>query len=110
MRWFMSQLSLDDAASHAVRFENVSDQFMGFSLSGPKSREILSALCPGTDISNAAMPFMAARHVDVGPIPHATLTSISLPLSLPLIAKAYGCGIYQRRDRISDQFDRRDGV
>jgi len=48
-----------------VHCEDVTAGFAMFSLSGPRSREILQSLTD-TDLSNAALPFAAARLVDVG--------------------------------------------
>jgi len=74
-RWFLSQLPQDGS----VNFTNLSDQYMGFSLSGPKAREIMLSLCaPGTDLSNKALPFMAATRMDVGPCVDAVVARISL--------------------------------
>ena len=59
-RWFQEHLP-----ASGVVLENVSDVWTGFSLSGPRSRDILASLT-GTDVSNAALPFMAATHMEVG--------------------------------------------
>ena len=73
-RWFQSQLPHDGS----VTFANLSDQQIGFSLSGPRSREIMQALCPSADLTNKALPFMAATRLDVGPVPDAVVARISL--------------------------------
>ena len=59
MRWFNTHL--DDG----VNVRDISDIVTGFSLSGPKSREVLQKLTQ-TDISHEAMPFMACADMDVG--------------------------------------------
>ncbi|MEZ5873056.1 MAG: FAD-dependent oxidoreductase [Nitratireductor sp.] len=59
MRWFNTHL--DDG----VNVRDISDIITGFSLSGPKSREVLQKLTQ-TDISHEAMPFMACADMDVG--------------------------------------------
>ena len=73
-RWFHSQLPSDGS----VRICNVSDELMGFSLSGPRARDILAVLCPGQDVSNKALPFMAITTMDVGPVSNALVARISL--------------------------------
>ncbi|MDY0884178.1 FAD-dependent oxidoreductase [Dongia soli] len=61
MRWFQSHLPADDSV--AVR--DVTADWMGFSLTGPKTREVLSQLTT-EDLSHAAFPFLAARQMTVG--------------------------------------------
>jgi dimethylglycine dehydrogenase len=60
MRWFQQQLPPD-----GVRIENVTDEWMGFSVSGPAARGILADL-GHDDVSNEAFPLFAARRMDVG--------------------------------------------
>jgi dimethylglycine dehydrogenase len=62
MRWFRQQLPPD-----GVRIENVTDAWMGFSLSGPAARTILGELAHG-DVSNEAFPLFAVRTMDVGSV------------------------------------------
>ncbi|MEO1612419.1 MAG: aminomethyltransferase family protein, partial [Pseudomonadota bacterium] len=45
----------------------ISDAMVGFSISGPKSRDILASVTH-EDVSHAAMPFMACKTMDVGMI------------------------------------------
>ena len=59
MRWFL------DHASDGVTVRDISDATVGFSLAGPRSRELLSRLTD-RDISHEAMPFMACTEMDVG--------------------------------------------
>ncbi|HRC87633.1 MAG TPA: glycine cleavage system protein T, partial [Thermoanaerobaculia bacterium] len=59
MRWFKDHL---DAG---VEVRDISDATVGFSIAGPKAREVL-AEATGADVSNAAFPFMASRSMDVG--------------------------------------------
>ena len=59
-RWFA-----DCNPPSGVRIENLTEQWLGFAMSGPSSRELLSRLTD-SDVSNAAMPFMACRTMDVG--------------------------------------------
>jgi dimethylglycine dehydrogenase len=60
MRWFRAQLP-----PSGVSVRNVTDDWMGFSVSGPSSRSILETLT-GDDVSNGAFPFMAVREMDIG--------------------------------------------
>jgi 4-methylaminobutanoate oxidase (formaldehyde-forming) len=48
-----------------VRIREITNSFAVFNLCGPRSREILQALSD-EDLSNAALPFRAARHIDLG--------------------------------------------
>ena len=59
MRWFA------DHAREGVSVRDISDEMIGFSLSGPKARELLSR-ATHQDVSNAALPFMGATTLDVG--------------------------------------------
>jgi dimethylglycine dehydrogenase len=43
-------------------------QYVGLSVAGPISRELLQALSP-TDLSNAAFPFLSFRQLEIGMIP-----------------------------------------
>ena len=61
MRWF------DDHLAEGVTVRDISDAVVGFSLSGPKSRELLQRVTPD-DISHEAMGFMRCRDLDVGTI------------------------------------------
>jgi len=60
LRWFS-----DHAPPSGVAIENISESWIGFSLSGPKSREILERLTRA-DISDAALPFLGCRTLDIG--------------------------------------------
>ncbi len=70
-RWFRAQLP-----TSGVELRNLSNDWGGIALFGPRSRELLSQLV-GEDVGNAALPFMAARWVDVGVAP-ALLMRISI--------------------------------
>ena len=59
MRWFA------DHARNGASVRDISDDVIGFSISGPKARALLERVTH-QDVSNAAMPFMAAGVVDVG--------------------------------------------
>ncbi len=60
MRWFLANV---ERSGIAVR--NITDDWMGFSLSGPASRRILEALT-GANVSSDGLPFLGIREIDVG--------------------------------------------
>ncbi len=60
LRWFRDHLPRS-----GVEIRNLSEEWLGFSLSGPRSREILAALAD-EDVANAALPFMSCRTMNVG--------------------------------------------
>jgi glycine cleavage system aminomethyltransferase T len=59
-RWFDRHRGADD-----VTIRDVTADWTGFSLTGPKARDVLAALVT-EDISNQAFPFLSARRVKVG--------------------------------------------
>ena len=59
MRWF------SDYAREGVTVRDISDTVVGFSLSGPRSRDVLAALTH-QDVSHEALPFMGCTTLDVG--------------------------------------------
>jgi len=59
MRWFA------DHAMDGAHVRDVSDDVVGFSLSGPRSRDVLARVTH-QDVSNAALPFMGCMNMDVG--------------------------------------------
>jgi len=59
-RWFREQLP-----DRGVTLRNITDAWMGFSVSGPESRAILERLAHD-DLSDKAFPFLAVRQMDVG--------------------------------------------
>jgi dimethylglycine dehydrogenase len=59
MRWFADHLT------DGVSVSDISDAVVGFSLSGPRSRELLERVTAG-DVSSEAFPFMSCRPLDVG--------------------------------------------
>jgi dimethylglycine dehydrogenase len=60
LRWFDSSIP-----ESGVTLTNLSDRWLGFALSGPRSRELVSRLTT-VDVSAEAFPFMAARMVPMG--------------------------------------------
>jgi dimethylglycine dehydrogenase len=71
MRWFHRQGPPD-----GVDVRNITDDWMGFSVSGPASREIVAKLAR-EDLANEAFPFLSVRAMDVGSA-HAVVGRISL--------------------------------
>ncbi len=71
LRWFREHLPASGVSLH-----NLSDAWMGLSLSGPASRDLLSRLVPD-DLSDAALPFMAAQRCQVG-LADAVVARLSL--------------------------------
>jgi dimethylglycine dehydrogenase len=70
-RWFRQHLP-----STGVELRNITDGWMGFSISGPESRRILEPLTH-EDVSNEAFGFLTCRSMDVGTI-RAVVGRISL--------------------------------
>ena len=71
LRWFNDHLP-----PSGVRIDNLSESWLGFSLSGPRSRDILARLT-NADVSSAALPFMGACAFDVG-VTRAIVARVSL--------------------------------
>lgn len=71
MRWFNEHLP-----ARGVTIKNLSDDWMGFALSGPRSRDIVARILNG-DVSNAALPFLSFRHMEAG-FADAVVARISL--------------------------------
>jgi len=59
MRWFE-----DHMPSSGVTLRNLSDAWMGFAMSGPNSREVISRLT-ACDMSNAAFPFLSCAELPI---------------------------------------------
>ena len=60
MRWFQQHLS-----GNGVMVRNLSDEWLGLAIFGPRSRTLLARLTT-QDFSNEAFPFMSVRRMDVG--------------------------------------------
>ncbi len=65
MRWFRTHLPDRGTPDGQVEVRNITDERMGFSVSGPSSPEILERLAHD-DVSSEAFPFLAVRTIDVG--------------------------------------------
>ncbi len=62
LRWFESHLPERGVAIRAL------PEMTGFSIAGPKSRDLLAKLT-GEDVSTEAFPFMSFRRMDLGMVP-----------------------------------------
>lgn len=71
LRWFREHLP-----KAGVNIGNLSESWLGFSLSGPRSRDILAALTD-EDVSNTAVKFLSCQVMDVG-LSQAIVARISL--------------------------------
>ena len=71
LRWFRDHLP-----PAGVRLDNLSESWLGFSLSGPRSRDILAGLTRA-EIDNAALPFLGVCAMDVG-FTQAVVARVSL--------------------------------
>jgi dimethylglycine dehydrogenase len=60
MRWFA-----DHAPAMGVAIRNLSEDWLGFVVSGPRSREVLSRLT-SEDVSSAGFKFLTCREMDIG--------------------------------------------
>ena len=58
-RWFDAHLP-----AHGVTMRSLADEWMGFAIAGPRSRELLGRVS-SADVSGAAMPFLSFREIDV---------------------------------------------
>ena len=63
MRWFEDHI--DRARDGEVSVRDIADTMVGFSISGPGSRNVLENLTH-QDVSNKALPFMGCATLDVG--------------------------------------------
>ena len=61
-RWFEQNLTSETSG---VTITNLTDQWLGFALSGPNSRELVSRITT-EDVSDASIPFMSVRTIDLG--------------------------------------------
>ncbi|MCP4045831.1 MAG: FAD-dependent oxidoreductase [Gammaproteobacteria bacterium] len=71
LRWFREHLPRS-----GVRIENLSESWLGFSLSGPGSRDILCELT-SAEVSNAALPFLSCQKMNIATT-QAVVARISL--------------------------------
>lgn len=62
LRWFEAHLPRD------VTMRSLRNEWLGFALAGPRSRELLSRVCRD-DVSNAAWPFLTFRATELAMLP-----------------------------------------
>src|SRR5271163_1269832 len=81
-----------------VQVVSVTDEWAGMSIAGPKARAALKLSLPGQDFSDAALPHMGCREVDIDGIPLRTLRlSFSGELAYELYVPAgYGIALWER--------------
>ncbi len=91
LRWFERHLP-----DGGVAIRNMTAALTGFSISGPKSRELLAAMT-GEDVSDAAFRFLAARRLPIGPV-EALVLRISFTGELGYeiyVAPEYQLAVYE---------------
>jgi dimethylglycine dehydrogenase len=71
MRWFTEHLP-----QSGVTIRNLSDDWMGFAISGPKSRALMSRLA-SADLGNESFPFLSCAEMEVG-LARAIVARLSL--------------------------------
>ncbi len=59
MRWFHNYLT------NGVSIRDISDEILGFSVSGPNARKIVQKIT-NSDLSNQSFPFMSCQEMDMG--------------------------------------------
>jgi heterotetrameric sarcosine oxidase alpha subunit len=81
-----------------VQVVSVTDEWAGMSIAGPKARAALELSLPGQDFSDAALPHMGCREVDVDGVPLRTMRlSFSGELAYELYVPAgYGIALWER--------------
>jgi len=52
-----------------VHFTSVTDQWAGMAIAGPRAREVLARACEGSDVGNAALPFMGYLECRIADLP-----------------------------------------
>ena len=62
LRWFEAHMP------DGVTMRSLRNEWLGFAIAGPRSRELLSRVCRD-DVSNAAWPFLAFRATEVAMLP-----------------------------------------
>lgn len=63
MRWFESRLPAEGVSVQSLR-----SQLVGFSIAGPKARDLLERIA-STDISSDAFGFLSFKHMELGMVP-----------------------------------------
>ncbi len=63
LRWFEAHLPTSGVALRSLR-----NEWLGMAIAGPRARDLLARLC-ANDVSDAAMPFLAFREIEVAMLP-----------------------------------------
>ncbi len=72
MRWFLENLPEDGS----VTVKNLSADWCGLHLAGPRARDCLGQLTPA-DVGGNALPFLSARRMEVAGCPEAVVVRVS---------------------------------
>ncbi|MGX5804395.1 FAD-dependent oxidoreductase [Bradyrhizobium sp. Arg314] len=88
LRWFATNSDAN------VSVENLSDQWFGLMIAGPKARAVLERLVWHADVSNTAFPFLSMRRLELNCVPEAYVFRVSF--SGELGYEIYGPMCYQR--------------
>ena len=94
---WLDDLLQTDWPALEVYLTSVTTQWVTIALAGPKSRQLLSEVCHGIDLSPEAFPFMAIREGTVAGIP-ARVYSISFTGELSFevnVPASYGDALWQ---------------
>ncbi len=88
MRWFMSH------AIDGIAIENLSDQWAGLMIAGPKSRALLERISWHENVSNNMFPFLTAQRLELKAMPQALCLRLSFAGELGY--ELYGPAQFQR--------------
>lgn len=88
MRWFRAHMTEN------MRLENLSDDWAGLMIAGPKSRALLERIAWREDVSSVAFPFLHARQMDLDGMPDALCLRVSFTGELGY--EIYGPAQHQR--------------
>ena len=90
-----------------VRLTSVTDHWATAAVVGPKSRSVVSALCPDLDLSNESFPFMSVQSAQIGGIDARVFRiSFSGELSYEINVPAhYGLSLWEQIMNIGEPYD-----
>jgi len=100
LRWFEAHLPPSGVAIRSLR-----NDWLGFAIAGPRSRELLARVCAG-DVSDAASPFLSFRAMEVAMLPaHVGRISFTGELGYEIWVPADGqLALYDALLRAGDDF------
>jgi sarcosine oxidase subunit alpha len=80
-----------------VHVSSLTDQWAGMSLAGPRARDVLARALPGHDVSDAALPYMGCRELELDGVPVRVLRlSFSGELAFELyVPSEYGVAMWE---------------